>query len=494
MCVGNPVLCGDRRDSPPPPRAKGAGQVPVLPWSVVLVLAFPLALLLLPWTTVAATPGGDLPLPYRGTGRGAEIMDSPHLFACTTCHRPAGTRAEEGYPLQEDTIALCRRCHVPVHFHRVGMAPPLEEKMDSRVWLPLGKGSRKGQVVCITCHYIHADRYRPALLRGDAEDRETRGQNLCPACHTRRPAFPDPHSGDREACPFCHPSPGSGEGEGPEPAGANLLSGCGFCHNGQESDHCLALNPFTTETDPQALANLGIPLDSSGFTCVSCHDPHEKGGTGARMLRAAFLSLASSSSSINPHWKDVMCISCHCCRPTEGQLLCLNAGDVETMCTRCHDGFHARRDIHPVGVVPSADVEIPDSLPLLEGKVTCLTCHDSSLQEGGEGKTSLREQNPDFLRGGFSARDAFCFRCHRPESYKRMNAHSQVDEGGSLKVQSCLFCHSSFPDRGRWSIESAAFDDETLDGYCTCCHDGYVDNHPVGGTTWLFPLRRCWRS
>jgi len=199
------------------------------------------------------------------------------------------------------------------------------------------------------------------------------------------------------------------------------------------------------------------------------------------MLRPIYLSLALASDRINPHWKNVMCISCHFGEPTDGNPMLMSGNDRSAVCDRCHNGRFARRDIHPVGMTPSSEVVIPPEMPLYDGLVTCVTCHDSSLQEGGEGRFSVRNVNPDFLRGGYTVRNEFCFRCHRSEFYGQMNAHSQVDPWGSIREQSCLFCHTSLPNRKVMGIENVGFDEESIDEYCTICHEGYEGGHPVGG-------------
>ena len=445
---------------------------------------------IVPYSSVTSANQLNLTRHYAGTSLGVESIENPHDYACSTCHQPDGTGKGDRYPLHDDMVTLCRSCHITVHFHKVGMLPLGDKKELGRIWLPLGRGSRAGQVVCTTCHYIHAPLYRPALLRGDEEGPGTREQNLCAACHTRRPVFPYPHDGAQGSCIYCNPVHTGGGNALPLQGRVNPFYGCGFCHSDQKAENCLDVNPFNELEDLGDLAELGIPLIRGRFTCVNCHDPHDTGKSGLKLLRPAFLSLAVSSRRINPHWKDVLCVSCHCSQPREGELLCLTAWDIEIMCGRCHDGVHARRDIHPVGVPPSPVVSIPPSMPLVEGKITCLTCHDSSLQKGGEGRASVRGRNPSFLRGGYTVRDQFCFRCHRSETYRLINAHAQVDEAGSLKVQICLFCHSSLPDRRRWSIENTTFDDESIDGYCTCCHEGYEEGHPVGGDHLVSPSEK----
>lgn len=436
-----------------------------------------------------ASTTGDLDLTGRieQYTKKVDRIENPHEMACKDCHVQLGKGRFIQYLVDDDTISLCLECHTPTHLHPVGVPASADTEALLQIWLPLGVGSLANQVVCLSCHYMHADQYRPYLLRGDTERKKTRQDNLCSACHTGTLIARSPHDEKSESCNFCHTSKPEEGQKLSEILNANVQASCDFCHGALDNGHYLAVNPFGDPDKTFDLEALGIPLIQGRFTCVSCHDPHDSANRKKKMLRPIYLALVVTSDRINPHWKNVMCISCHFGEPVAGSPMLLSGTDRSAVCDRCHNGRFARRDIHPVGVEPSENVVIPDGMPMVDGKITCVTCHDSSLQEGGEGRFSVRSDNPDFLRGGYTVRNEFCFRCHRLEVYGQMNAHSQLDPWGSINDQSCLFCHTSLPNQQVLGIENAGFTDESIDEYCTCCHDGYGTGHPVGGDHLVIP-------
>ena len=95
--------------------------------------------------------------------------------------------------------------------------------------------------------------------------------------------------------------------------------------------------------------------------------------------------------------------------------------------------------IHQADVNPSDEkkTKIPPDLPLEDGKVTCLTCHDlyRQCQKQEVDKVSLR---------GMPYRKAtdFCFKCHDQKSYVMLDPHEQLDKKGEIVTEKCLYCHA----------------------------------------------------
>ncbi len=450
---------------------------------VVLGICISFFLILPNHITAGTLSGLDLANRMEQVSHVSEFIENPHEFTCDECHAASGLKkASLVYNIRKDTIGFCRECHIPSHLHPVGVPAASAADEISRIWLPLGRGEYSGQIICLTCHYTHAEKYRRYLLRGDEEIGKDRQEYLCKSCHSDRIFARSPHDPQSKACSFCHttiPEKGQSLGKILNP---NVQASCDFCHGALDNAHFLSVNPFADPDVTWRFDKVGIPLLNGRFTCISCHDPHAYENRKKKMLRESYLVLASRSNHVDPHWKEVMCISCHEGEPGEGEPRLRFGGDINRLCDRCHDGVFARRDIHPVGVEPTDKVDIPDYMPLLKGKVTCSTCHNSSLQEGGERESSAREDNPKFLRKGFGARNEFCFRCHIQSEYEQMNAHKQLNESGEIREQSCLFCHTSQPNVLVIGIEQVGFDTESLDEYCTSCHGGpeYFENHPRG--------------
>ncbi|MDT8395385.1 MAG: hypothetical protein RRA32_02910 [bacterium] len=409
------------------------------------------------------------------------VIENPHDLECTNCHLeiPRGS-ADGKFLLPDDTISLCKSCHGGPDIHPVKVATGKPESELADFWLPLGKKQSEGMIICLTCHYIHSTDYYGNLLRGDDASDGHRSDFLCTTCHGANLRDQSPHNRSGKSCTFCHTKSPRPEDAPDEILRSDIQNRCNFCHDTLDQGHYLAVNPFS---DPAfSGGDLKIPLLAGRFTCISCHDPHATENRRQKLLRPDYLKLASVSRRINPHWKDVMCISCHIDEPAMGNPRLKYQGNITLLCNRCHDGEIARNDIHPVDIQPSDNVVIPEKMPLSEGFLTCATCHDSSLQEGGEKRLSVGRNNPSFLRGGIETRNEYCFRCHLPEHYGKLDAHLQMSEAGSVMPQSCLFCHSSLPDTKVAGIESVTFNTESLDDYCTVCHaaERFVTEHPVG--------------
>lgn len=405
-------------------------------------------------------------------------IDNPHDLPCDSCHLPGSGGARQG-PLKcgDDTISLCRECH-PDNLHPVGVpAAGVTESVPGA--LPLGEGAEKGKIVCLTCHYIHQEKtYERHLLRQTDKKAARRIDALCAACHGTRLKEKSPHLGAGKACHLCHMNqPRSGEGL--RNLGTNVQAICNFCHNALDNRHYLALDPFTDEYILEQTAAVTVPMLNGRFTCISCHDPHAAAGR-KKLLREEYLGLAGISKKINPHWKNVMCISCHEGEPEKGRARLKEGGDVIRLCFRCHAFKYSRSDIHPVNVMPSRLIAIPADMPLRNGRITCETCHDSSLQEGGEQANSVRKTNPKFLRGGFVSRNEFCSRCHARRLIGLLNPHDHVDSRGKKDRIKCLFCHSSLPEGMPGWMVRRQFDDETVNQLCLLCHpDRYQESHPM---------------
>jgi len=441
-----------------------------------------LVLTLAPADQVCGAAGQDLNLSTRFeqapeiTGR----IENPHKLPCDECHNQVDRfRVDGTLNTGDDVISLCMGCHPASNIHPVGMPPADSPEKIANIWLPLGKGALKDQVVCTTCHYLHGPEFRTNLLRGIKGFGEDRQENLCSVCHSNRLREKSPHDPESGFCIFCHASPPKPGQSIAQILNPDVQASCDFCHGFLESGHYLSVNPFSDPDlvwDPETD---GIPLLSGRFTCVSCHDPHAAEQRGRHLLRDGYLKLAARSTKVNPHWKDALCMTCHESEAKPGLPALRYGGDVVQLCNNCHSGRFARSDLHPVDIKPSPRVKIPRNMPLRNGKLTCETCHDSSLQEGGEGQNSPRNDNPKFLRGGMMARNAFCYQCHLREDYTKLNAHDQISEGNTIKPRSCVFCHSSAPNVKLLGIEHVRFNVESINEFCVECHKGYTGKHPI---------------
>ena len=165
------------------------------------------------------------------------------------------------------------------------------------------------------------------------------------------------------------------------------------------------------------------------------------------------------------HYTGKYCADCHEQTPQEGGNKFLKfSGDFNKLC-KCHvqapDNY-----IHPVGIEPSQEknAKIPAELPLQEGKITCLTCHDIYWQ------CQKRRVDKNSLRGSpFTKRSDFCYKCHDDASYMMLDPHSQLNAWGKIIVEKCLYCHTEKPDENRAHYKDVQFIGD-LEVICQRCH------------------------
>ncbi len=190
----------------------------------------------------------------------------------------------------------------------------------------------------------------------------------------------------------------------------------------------------------------------------------------------------------DPHWDPGGCDTCH--RTTRPQ----SAGDLrmqgDTLCLACHRKVSPHDFLHPVGIAVGSgmrkrmDPRFRDSLGD-DGRLTCTTCHEVSLQCVGDLRVH-KGLNPLFFRGGpWRDRTDICFRCHDPRGWQRRSAHDQVDDDGRIREKSCLICHADLEGlEEASSIEEVTFHvRQGLERICLSCHPW--SPHPSGGFSFL---------
>ena len=437
----------------------------------------------------AAIAAGDAPPPSSAE----PTIPDPHAMDCGKCH----VQGADGKPTAElitgtDSIALCSACHAGANLHPLDVEPHPLLTTAAQLPLPLGSGIHQGKIVCLTCHYIHREEFTPYLLRGRKSEHQSTRHNLCTTCHKEHFAGISPHTAGDKTCLFCHiAAPDKRKGKG-KISDAEIDDSCLLCHWALRKDHHKDLDPFPDPLVQQRLDPASSLLKGQ-LSCLSCHIPHGK-AEETHLLTRQYMELAALSRSIKPHWKNMMCISCHQGTPSKGNPLLLGNGDINELCNRCHKSQFARADIHPVGVIPSKHVKIPEDMPLQNGKITCETCHQSSLQESAKALVSVGKTNPKFLRRSGLSRNEFCFLCHLEETYRRLNPHLQIDEHGHIKKETCLLCHASLPDIYLFGVKNVIFLVDDPNEYCVGCHPGFSEAHPAGGRHLVTPSEKIMKA
>ena len=154
-------------------------------------------------------------------------------------------------------------------------------------------------------------------------------------------------------------------------------------------------------------------------------------------------------SATRYHYSGDNCADCHDPIPQAGGPKNLkHDGDYNLNC-KCHIESPGSY-VHPVDFAPDTaqKTRISADLPLDDGKLTCLTCHDIYRQ------CRRRPHHPTTdrysLRGGpYSRRADFCYKCHPQQSYLKLNPHNQFNAQGELETTICLYCHVVKPDEKR---------------------------------------------
>jgi len=147
----------------------------------------------------------------------------------------------------------------------------------------------------------------------------------------------------------------------------------------------------------------------------------------------------------------------HCHIDAQNDPLHLDPG-IDRACNACHDNL-AQKKSHPTDAVPS--MSIPQDMPLVEGKLKCITCHythpKESLQFLGESQHYLRRQ----VKGIY-----FCITCH------------EINEKGHIVYANI---HA-----GSYKVTDTATRIDRMSLECIQCHDTYMkDTAPfLGSGTW----------
>ena len=413
-------------------------------------LACAVAAVALCFVAVAATDAATKLNPHAALDCNYCHSDTPR-FGVDTRETVSFWRAEGDEP------QLCERCHGPeANFHPLGVVPG-PEHLGTRtpLNLPLGTSEDvRGQVVCITCHFVHAADADWALLRGFPGSNDAGAfatwQDLCRDCHGAGLEKRSPHAGDNRSCAFCHSTkPLPGQKAMLTPVAGRL---CEFCHGSKGEAHYAGVNPFKS---PQQ--------------CTGCHDPHLGKDRPAR-LRAGYFDAIRDTVTLNPHRKRTLCFACH----ADGKPGALRGGSMVALCQRCHGSGEIPGMSHPMAKVP-AGYTIPQGWPVTDGALTCLTCHFPGHVAGAvAGRPDEPPGAPHLLRGGEAGSPAaVCVRCHARDQWAGKNPHREA----AREKKGCALCHVKQPVWGqdRAGTVSLVADVNIL---CLACHDRA--DHPGG--------------
>ncbi|MBU0755598.1 MAG: hypothetical protein KJ645_10700 [Planctomycetes bacterium] len=175
----------------------------------------------------------------------------------------------------------------------------------------------------------------------------------------------------------------------------------------------------------------------------------------------------------SPHFNESRCGDCHGRDlPEIAEAWGSLDNYYNALCKGCHEEPSLPCRFHEGNMPGEASAwDEANDFPLIQGAMSCLTCHDAGLQcVITQNRNS--GSNPFFLRGDPSGPTArFCFACHRAEEFSLFKVHENDQNG-----EQCLFCHLKIPGTGRGENQFAlrAGSRKT----CLVCHEYRA--HPQG--------------
>lgn len=390
----------------------------------------------------------------HGAPAGTSLLRSPKPYSCLECHEAQNTIREVG------GIALAHPVFEKVPKGRLTEA--VREKS-----LVVGSS---GEIVCRTCHKVHAAVKGTPLLSLGTEKAEN-----CFWCHPamRGKSHGGAAPGTVIQCLECHPVHGRKVSDG-DP----WRTLCRRCHpgtsqhqerdGGRETGRAADLSGF----DPR-----GRKSSFGAVTCPTCHDPHG-GGEGAKQVRKPYrpngvlcttCHTKQDTVVLTPHdlrgiAGNSACEPCH--RPHGGESPWMwgtarGTGERgEESCRACHlagegKGLGSRLSLggHPTNIMASRP--LPDRFPRIgpdggasrAGVISCPTCHDvhgSGIMPVGRGVGKLlrrpREEGSGDLRNA-----GICSECHPGKAGKHgtadcVSCHPPHSE--ETRETSCRKCHA----------------------------------------------------
>lgn len=198
-----------------------------------------------------------------------------------------------------------------------------------------------------------------------------------------------------------------------------------------------------------------------------------------RDVRQPTVRRVGTADAPNPHWAAKQCVACH--QMTGSTPLPIASNEVDKTCLSCHDGHRASAEPHPIGRLANhSDIKTPSEWPLNDDRLSCITCHD--IQKHCSPSAKRPVVNPTLLRYHEPEKPlAFCTQCHVATDAWRLSPHDQIAPNGSVRTQTCTFCHSSTPSVSTTGRRMNAPNlREPSSGVCLTCHTKHWDYSPEG--------------
>ena len=457
----------------------------------------------------------------RAAGTHVTVASANGLEICSRCHRmhdaPAGTPL-----LRSPKPYSCLECHDAQNTIReeggLALAHPVFEKLPKGRLAEVVREKRlvigsSGEIVCRTCHKVHASEKGTPLLSRGADKAES-----CFLCHPgmRGKSHGGAAPAAAVACLECHPVHGR-KVSGGDP----WRSLCRKCHPGASQhkegsgDRLTGMPGDLPEFDAR-----GRKSPFGAVTCPTCHDPHG-GGEGPKRVRKPYrpngflctvCHVKQDTVVLTPHdlrgiAGNSVCEPCH--RPHGGEAPWMwgfargNGEKGEESCRSCHvdgkgKGLGVRLPVggHPTNVISSRPLPEwfprigPDGATSRTGVISCPTCHDvhgTGIMPAGQGIGKLLrrtgKEEPAGLRSA-----GICSECHAGKGARHGTADCLAchpSHTGEAREASCRTCHPVVVgllfDR-HWKeekrcgschkVHGTGADGGTSEEPCYACHQG----------------------
>lgn len=397
---------------------------------------------------VGVKPGKDVTIP---TAKGKTIfpLNNDGKIYCGTCHTAHGVdwNSKESpifLRMENRNSSLCMACHlnrstgVRDGNHPVGSMlkhqPAVLKKANA-------KFGSKGEVICQSCHVVHAANEKKILARKNDQSQ------LCSSCHEKKQGVRSSKHNLAQTAPDARNQRGQKVSE------AGPCSACHVPHNAQ--------GPRLWSRTLQAGKDLGSAY------CLSCH---VRGGAAGKK------TIGKHSHPVDVPLRRIGIIA-----KKDGWLSKVN-------------NKAAPADIIRLPLFNKQGKRVRQG-----GNVTCLSCHDPHLwspkhaqQADADGYKSEGDGKNSFLRIANDKNSALCVNCHRDRASVVLSKHnldiSAADEKNAQGMTvsrsgPCSACHVPHNGKGsRMWARSIGSDAKGIQALCVDCHrqDGVAKNRTTG--------------
>jgi predicted CXXCH cytochrome family protein len=129
-------------------------------------------------------------------------------------------------------------------------------------------------------------------------------------------------------------------------------------------------------------------------------------------------------------------------------------------CIDCHE--FEELFSHPVDIVPPSSMTVSETLPLINGRVTCTTCHETQASSHTNERTDVPEKIKRLIPGS-----GLCLECHDPSNTSGQDLHAL-----SIGVAHLTVSENGYPGSNPRAPSMELLDTES--DLCMTCHDGAV--------------------